>query len=364
MHPDFSPNASSRSVFRRVVVARGSTEPEGYGGNHVVVSDLLDRAMVPGWTKAATVEDRAGSRTKVSELVSAVNESKADLLHISSQEDAHLVPKDSPVPVVVSLHDLFDLRPRAIDAGEISVPLGNRYPSSSRASHLALCKEGMSRANLLLCASEMTLKDAEKMFPRTQCVLIRDSVDDSFWDPIRNPRSRALLGEFQEEEKCLLVSVGEKDPRWRSQFLSEVISQVPEDVRGEISLMRIGVGTIDWDRVAAAFQHAEAMLYPGVSVGFRSPPMEAMASGCPVLASELPLHGEVLPPGCLLSATDPDQWVSAIQNIHSEWRRSGGVPRHLDEEVLSISRSIFGRSAHGEALSRSYNHAIEMSLGK
>ena len=94
-------------------------------------------------------------------------------------------------------------------------------------------------------------------------------------------------------------------------------------------------------------------------MGFRSPPLEAMASGCPVLASDLPLHDEVLPARCLLPATEPDHWVSAILEIHSNWARAGGVPRHPDDELLTIAKSSFGRATHGESLSKAYQVALE-----
>ena len=42
-------------VFRRVVLARASKDPSGYGENHSVVEGLLDRAKASGWTRAATV---------------------------------------------------------------------------------------------------------------------------------------------------------------------------------------------------------------------------------------------------------------------------------------------------------------------
>ena len=342
-------------MFRRVVLARGPVESSGYGENHAVLEALLGKAKVTGWTKALTVEGGPGSRGHAKRISRAAGEVGADLLHITSQEDAHLVPKKSSVPVVVSVHDLFDHRPRAIDAGDVPVPLGNRYPSSSRSKQIAACREGLARADLLLCASEMTMQDAREMFPKSKCVLLRDSVDDSFWDPIRNPRDRSLLGADGDESKCLLVSVGEKDPRWRGQFVGEIMAMVPEEVRADLHLLRIGQGKVDWEKVAAAFQHAEVMLYPGVSVGFRSPPLEAMASGCPVLASMLPLHNEVLPPRCLLPATDSDQWVSAIMDVHAEWSRSGGAPRHVDDDILEIAKSSFGRAAHGRLLSEAYD---------
>ena len=48
--------------------------------------------------------------------------------------------------------------------------------------------------------------------PGTPSELVRDSVDQDFWDPIRNLREREVLGDEGDEGKCLLVSVGEKDP--------------------------------------------------------------------------------------------------------------------------------------------------------
>ena len=347
-------------MFRRVVLASGSKGDSGYGANHSVVEWLLDRAKTPGWTRASTVSTDASSRSYAKMIASSIEEAGADLLHITNQLDAGMVPtKGIGVPVVVSVHDLYDHRPRAIDAGDVPVPLGDRFPSSAKSRLLKSCKEGMSRADLLLCASSRTLEEAREMFPGTRCELVRDSLDEDFWDPNRNLRDREILGETGDEGKCLLVSVGEKDPRWRSQFVSEVMSMLPEEVRDDILLFRIGSGRVDWEKIAAYFQHAEAVLYPGVSVGFRSPPLEAMASGCPVLASDLPLHDEVLPARCLLPATEPDHWVSAILEIHADWIRAGGVPRHPDDELLSIAKSSFGRTAHGVSLAEAYGIAME-----
>ena len=78
-----------------------------------------------------------------------------------------------------------------------------------------------------------------------------------------------------------------------------------------------------------------------------------------MLASDLPMHDEVLPPRCLLPATDSDHWVSAIVEMHAEWARAGGVPRHVDEELVSLVRGSFGRAAHGVALSKAYGMACE-----
>ena len=51
-------------VFRRVVLARASKDPSGYGGNHSVVEGLLDRAKASGWTRAASVEVDGAARSR------------------------------------------------------------------------------------------------------------------------------------------------------------------------------------------------------------------------------------------------------------------------------------------------------------
>ena len=347
-------------MFRRAILVGGDRSGTGYGANHEVVQTLLDKARVDGWTRASSFELTGRSKSDEKALSHEVELSGASLLHFTNQYDAHAVPReDLEVPVVVSVHDLYDMNPRAIDAGDVPVLLGDRQPSGSKAKLVSSCKDGMARADLLICASLRTLEEARSMFPGTPSELVRDSIDHDFWDPNRNLRNREILGDAGDEDKFLLVSVGEKDPRWRSQFVSEIVSMLPEEVREDLLLFRIGSGRVDWEKVAASFQHAEAVLYPGVSVGFRSPPLEAMASGCPVLASDLPMHDEVLPARCLLPAAEPDRWVSAILEIHADWVRSGGVPRHPDDELIATAEASFGRAAHGDSLSKAYQIALE-----
>ena len=51
--------------------------------------------------------------------------------------------------------------------------------------------------------------------------------------------------------------------------------------------------------------------------GFGLPPLEAMASGCPVLVADMPAHNEVAPPEWLLPHEEIDAWVGAITKLAS-----------------------------------------------
>ena len=70
----------------------------------------------------------------------------------------------------------------------------------------------MSRADLLMCASRRTLEEAREMFPGTRCELVRDSLDEDFWDPFRSHRDREILGETGDEEVSPGVS-GREGPQ-------------------------------------------------------------------------------------------------------------------------------------------------------
>ena len=194
-------------MVKRVVLARGAALPSstGLGRAHYAIESLLQSALVPGWSKVTTLEHSilhfAPSRLltrwrKHPDFVSTAMEgSEADLLHITDQEQAHLVPEDCEVPVVVTVHDIFHLRPRKIKAGDIRVQVGNQRPGLFRRRDLKRVKAGLERADLLICISEMTKRDVERMFPGKPTALVRHQIDLDYWDPEGSPRSRDLIAE-------------------------------------------------------------------------------------------------------------------------------------------------------------------------
>ena len=107
------------------------------------------------------------------------------------------------------------------------------------------------------------------------------------------------------------------------------------------------------------FRSAEVLLFPSASEGFGYPPAEAMAAGCPVIASDLPAHNEIIPSRCLLPATATQDWVDEIVRIHSEWRAAGGVPRHPSEELMNHIENLLSPKSQGVSLAEAYSKALE-----
>jgi glycosyltransferase involved in cell wall biosynthesis len=92
-------------------------------------------------------------------------------------------------------------------------------------------------------------------------------------------RALALLG----DEAPVCVVVGAADAR--------VFRSAPDDVRQAGRLL--AVGYVSDAELKALYLHAGCFLFPSFYEGFGIPPLEAMAHGCPVIASTAPAVREV-----------------------------------------------------------------------
>jgi glycosyltransferase involved in cell wall biosynthesis len=114
--------------------------------------------------------------------------------------------------------------------------------------------------------------------------------------------------------------------------------------RGQIEIRR----TASDEEVDALYRGASALVLPSRYEGFGFTPLEAMARGCPVLASDIPAVREVSGDGALLLPLgDEDAWAGAIRRVlvddglRSDLRRRGGetVARYSwDETARGVCR--------------------------
>ncbi|HIF05151.1 MAG TPA: glycosyltransferase, partial [Candidatus Poseidoniales archaeon] len=96
------------------------------------------------------------------------------------------------------------------------------------------------------------------------------------------------------------------------------------------------VGRLSDVDLCAMYQHCDALLFPSVAEGFGLPPLEAMASGCPVRVADLPAHNEVAPEEWLLPHDSIDAWVDAILAIE----KNGTGQRNPCETALARAREF------------------------
>lgn len=358
-------------MVRRVLLARGASLPtnNGLGRAHYSIESILNNALVPNWTKVSVVEHDITSNVFLrlfnrwikhpKKVTFEASKEGIDLLHITDQEQAHLVPYNSSIPVAVTIHDFFHIRPRTIEAGDVYISVGENKPNLIRKRDLIKLKSGLLRADILICISEETKLEAEKMFPSKKTFLVRNDVDVDYWNPYKNPVSRDIISDFDFESKCLVITVGTDVPRKRLDFIEKVFLHLPKNIREDINLVNIGSEIrVSEKQLISFFQHAEALLFPSISEGFGYPPAEAMAAGCPVIAADLPAHNEIIPKNCLVDPVNIDQWVSRITKIHDDWLRSGKADRIPDDELIKHVNDLLSPKKHGLELSKAYDKVI------
>ena len=76
----------------------------------------------------------------------------------------------------------------------------------------------------------------------------------------------------------------------------------------------------------ALYAGAEAFLFPSLAEGFGFPPLEAMASGCPVIASKASCMPEVLGTVALYAPPEDDSaWTLALEHLHTDGERTARI---------------------------------------
>jgi glycosyltransferase involved in cell wall biosynthesis len=80
-------------------------------------------------------------------------------------------------------------------------------------------------------------------------------------------------------------------------------------------------GHVPTERLAELYRTAAALVFPSLYEGFGQPPLEAMASGCPVAASDLPALREVC--GTAARLFDPTSAEEIAQTVDEVLESAG-----------------------------------------
>lgn len=140
-------------------------------------------------------------------------------------------------------------------------------------------------------------------------------------------------------QKKYIFFMGNFEPRKNLQTLIEAYSQLPKTVQAEYRLILAGgkgwksektqqaldtavaagadiqhIGYVDEDDRPALYQAASLFVMPSLYEGFGIPVLEAMLSGCPVVAADIPVLRETGGKAALYAdPTSPNSFASAIK---------------------------------------------------
>jgi len=221
-----------------------------------------------------------------------------DLVHIP----LNTVPWFLQRPYVVTVHDLSSL----------VYGFGNEAQDRL---HRMRFRRGLIRADRVIAVSESTRRDVQNLLniPAARVRRIYNAIDGDFPEFGSGPDSQATLDRYQINYPYLLYAGSvrpqknvariieafavlrgdlENHPRYKDLrliIIGDEMSKYPNIRRAVLQsraekLVRF-LGFVPAEALQAFYRSAEAFVFPSLYEGFGLPPLEAMASGTPVITS-------------------------------------------------------------------------------
>jgi glycosyltransferase involved in cell wall biosynthesis len=270
------------------------------------------------------------------------NASQFELFHLvdhSYSQLVHVLPQDR---TVVTCHDL-DTFACLLD------PKRNPRPGWFRAMTQRIL-DGFLKAAHVIAVSHATREELlrHKLVPAERITVIPNGVHPSC-RPEPEPAADALAAQWMPEggrDSVWLLSVGSTHPRKRLDVLlrafAEIHREMPEArlvrvggfTESHLQLMRelnlesavVNVPFLERDILAAVYRRATLLMHTAEAEGFGLPLVEALACGCPVAASDLPVLREV--GGAAVSycgVNDLAAWKNTVVGLLKERRDQAGA---------------------------------------
>jgi glycosyltransferase involved in cell wall biosynthesis len=262
---------------------------------------------------------------------------RVDLLHMPW----FYAPAIVPCRLVITMHDLT----------EIAAPSVGTSPLV-RSGRLWFARRALERADRILAVSESAKRELERVFsvPGSKIEVIYNAVDERFLaEPLPADADRIL--ERHAVSGPYILYAGNVRPQKNLARLIEAFAVVKDELRGDrelgnLKLLVIGdslaphpdlrravvrtrlredvrfLGFVPFATLRAFYAKARAFVFPSLYEGFGLPPLEAMANGTPVLASDASAMPEVLGDAAL------------FVNAENVFDLARGIRQILTEEVL------------------------------
>jgi alpha-1,3-rhamnosyl/mannosyltransferase len=269
------------------------------------------------------------------EIVESHQPRRCDVFHAPWIDGALL---RSPVPMVVTLHDLTPLK-RSGEYMRTGVRFRLRYLAVQRAVRVivpthavaddAIGKLGIPAERIVVIGEAAARELRPRSEKEVRAVRARYSLPEDYllWvGGLRTPDPRKRVGLLARARRTLpLVLVGSAG-RWARELPNVTLT-----------------GRVTDDELAAIYTGAHALVFPSDDEGFGLPPVEALACGTPVVACDVPALREVLEGRAeLMPVDDVDALIAAAEAAR---RPAPAPPEWSWEDAAEATWDVYAEAA-------------------
>jgi glycosyltransferase involved in cell wall biosynthesis len=258
-----------------------------------------------------------------------------DIFHVIDHSYSQLAHHLPPASTVVSCHDLDTFRC-------ILEPQKERRSRPFRLMTKRIL-QGFAKASKIICDSHSVRDElvAHNLVPSNRIDVVLHAAHPEC-SPNPDPDADAAVEkmlQLDRNSQCLL-HVGSTIPRKRIDTLLQVFAAV-RDSHPSLKLVRVGGGFtasqealarqlgireaiqvlphIDRRTLSAVYRRADLLLLTSDAEGFGLPAVEAMACGCPVVASDLKVLREIGADAAVFCPQDePQRWAETVTGLLAE----------------------------------------------
>lgn len=212
----------------------------------------------------------------------------------------------------------------------------------------------IKKADLIITVSESVKKELINEFnlDPQRCIVTPIPPDESFFNIVSTKDISSVKNKYSlTQNKKYIYFIGNLEPRKNLKTLIEAYTLLPDDIKNDYSLVLAGgkgwktqetqasidsavasgedvkhIGFIDQNDSAALYQGASLYVMPSLYEGFGMPILEAMASGTPVVASDIPVLREVgAGYATYANPRDPKDFSKAILHVLTQPKKARSV---------------------------------------
>jgi glycosyltransferase involved in cell wall biosynthesis len=256
---------------------------------------------------------------------------RCDLVHIPN---LFSVPRALPCPYVMTVHDMLEHMSRA-----------RQQTGFWGAWHLHWTKRVLRGASRIFAVSNFTKTEVEKLFgiPGRRIEVIYNAIDERFLRGHASATERQLIAERYQVTYPFLLYAGSISPHKNVVRMIEAFSALKTELQKEqafpdLKLIIIGddlsgnpdlrrtvirsgmqndvrfLGFVPIEVLRTFYDQAKIFVFPSLYEGFGLPPLEAMAHGTPVVASNVSSLPEVVGNAAVL--VHPENVFEIMRALH------------------------------------------------